>query len=96
MNDLLLIMGWFVARRRDLNQGDLDVNPLPIMLTWVPFNIPIRMQAKVNSLPTMTGVITLITWSWEGLVCGLNIITGLTSCGLMNEFTSCGLITATI
>ncbi len=24
----------------------------------------------------------LITWSWEGLVCGLNIVTGLTSCGL--------------
>ncbi len=38
----------------------------------------------------------LITWSWEGLVCGLNIVTGLTSCGLMTEFTSCGLITATM
>ncbi len=26
----------------------------------------------------------------------VNIVTGLTSCGLMTEFTSCGLITATI
>ncbi len=29
-------------------------------------------------------------------MCGLNIVTGLTSCGLMTEFTSCGLITATM
>ncbi len=53
---------------------------------------------QVNPLPiilTFTELI-LITWSWEGLVCGLNIVIGLTSCGLMTEFTSCGLIVATI
>ncbi len=59
---------------------------------------------EVHPLPTIIEVKPLthnadflITWSWEGLVCGLNIVYwGLTSCVLMTEFTSCGLITATM
>ncbi len=69
----------------------IQVNPLPIILTFTK-GVSRRRSYSVQLHCNSVTELTLITWSWEGLVCGLNIVIGLTSCGLMTEFTSCGIL----